>query len=616
MLVGIVGLLVAAACANRGSGPQGGPKDVTPPRLLKTTPPDNALNVKSSTVELQFDEIVQLESPFDKVVISPPQTTPAEIKALGHKVKVVLKDSLLDSTTYTIDFTDAIVDNNERNRLQGLSLGFSTGDHIDTLEMAGTVIDAETLNPVPGIVVGINNNLHDTAFTTTPFRRITKTNEKGQFRVSNIAHGSYRIFALADMGNNYRFDIPTERIAFLDSIYTPSALVEMHIDTIGSFAVDSVTGAVDSTHFVIDTIVPHYVTTFTPTDIILKSFVEKDHRHYLTRNERKEANRFSLIFSSPCDTLPTIKALNLPDSSFTFLLQKSVNADTLTYWLTDTSAINTDTLRCAVDYFRIDLDTQYHTSDTLDIVYRRPKSSASTGKSQRHGTRKAEKAEDKVPSLALKHNASAKFDINVPLTITLPIPSVVNDTAHYSLQIKKDTVYTPVDAVIVPSDSIGLAFRIDFDWQAATSYRLSLDSAYFIALDSTVTIKQNIDFTTKSLEEYGKLIFKIINYQNCEVIQLINKNDVVVRSVPTTSATTTIEYLAPDVYYARLFLDRNHNGIWDTGSYSGRMQAEEVYYFPYEIELRAFWDVEEEWDINELPLTRQKPAALVKPLGK
>ena len=211
-------ILTILGCASRGSGPQGGPKDTTPPKLLKCNPENGATNVSTNKIQLTFDEIVLVQSTFEKVVISPPQTNIPTIKASGHKVNVNLQDSLRSNTTYTIDFTNSIIDNNERNELNGFTFSFATGDFIDTLRLSGTIIDSETLNPIPNLIVGIHSNLNDTAFTSIPFERITKTNNEGKFTINNIREGQYHVFAISDIGSNYYFDIPTEQIAFDDSV--------------------------------------------------------------------------------------------------------------------------------------------------------------------------------------------------------------------------------------------------------------------------------------------------------------------------------------------------------------------------------------------------------------
>ena len=271
-------ILTILGCANRGSGPQGGPKDTTPPKLLKCTPENGATNVSSPKIQLTFDEIVLVQSTFEKVTISPPQSNMAIIKASGHKVNVELQDSLKSNTTYTIDFSTSIVDNNERNELDGFTFSFATGDFIDTLKLSGTIVDAETLNPIPNLVVGIHSNLNDTAFTSIPFDRITKTNNEGKFTINNIKEGGYHVFAISDIGNNYYFDIPIEQIAFSDSIYTPICTTETTYDTIFHYTIiDSVNNIIDSTQLIIDSIITKYYDK------------EKCNYHYASRscNERR-----------------------------------------------------------------------------------------------------------------------------------------------------------------------------------------------------------------------------------------------------------------------------------------------------------------------------------------
>ena len=104
----IIALIVIAwtvrSCANRGQGPQGGPKDITPPTVVKETPENGALNYKSKQIEVEFDELVLTEKVMDNVVISPPQLKLPDIKTRGKKLLVVFNEDLKDSTTYTIQF--------------------------------------------------------------------------------------------------------------------------------------------------------------------------------------------------------------------------------------------------------------------------------------------------------------------------------------------------------------------------------------------------------------------------------------------------------------------------------------------------------------------------------
>ena len=604
LLLVIFCILTILGCANRGSGPQGGPKDTTPPKLLKCTPENGATNVTSNKIQLTFDEIVLVQSTFEKVLISPPQTNMAIIKASGHKVNVDLQDSLKPNTTYTIDFTNSIVDNNERNELNGFTFSFATGDFIDTLKLSGTIIDSETLNPIPNIVVGIHSNMNDTAFVSIPFDRITKTNNEGKFTINNISEGQYHVFALADIGNNYYFDVPIEQIAFDDSIYTPICTTEITYDTISHYAIiDSINNIVDSTQLIIDSIITTNNHTYTPDDVILFAFTEKSNRQYLSKSARTERHKLTLEFAVTCDSLPILKPLNIADSIFTYMLQESTNKDTLIYWLTDTLAWQQDTLQIETTYQKRD-DSIYWQTDTITFLYRAPKTNK----------KKNDDKEQKPEYHTINSNKSTSFDVYTPLILTFDVPTAMtpNDTTWYQLQEKVDTNWVDLDAKLLKGDSIGLKYQIEYEWKPATDYQLIVDSALFISFTGMATHKETIAFKTKSLEEYAVLIFELTNHTGKEVIQILNKDDKAIKQQAATDAKVKFEYMKPDTYYARLFIDENGNGKWDSGNYKEKRQSEKIYYYPYDIELRAFWDVEEVWNINELPILEQKPKELIK----
>ncbi len=594
----IITLFTAINCANRGTGPQGGPKDTTPPKIQKTNPENGTLNYTNKSVTLFFDEIVLLESSSEKVVISPPQTKAATMKALGSKISVTLNDTLKENTTYTIDFSDAIVDNNEKNKLDGYSFCFSTGDQIDTLKISGIVIDASTLNPVSGILVGIHSNLEDSAFTSLPFDRITRTNSKGEFTVNNIKEGSYKLYALKDAGSNYKLDASqNEQLAFNDSIYIPTCSVTMISDT--TFRADTLDTALQ----VIDTIITYPRYTYSPIEITMQAFTETNIRQYLAESARPERYKFTLTFGAPCDTLPEV---SLVDSTRTlnYYFQPNETNDTLTYWLNDTTDIKSDTLRIQAKYQKTINDTLRWQTDTLRLLYRAPKA------------RKGETP--KAPQL-ISSNASQLFEIYKPLDFNFMRPVEMNREVSYILeeQINDSTWKKIVGAEIEPVDSFGLKYRIEHKWKESTTYRAILDSALFFTLDSIYTDSTAYTLKTKALDTYGKLIFTFINHTGYEVVQIISQDEKIIAQQQLTPDSLahnqlTFEYMTPGTVYAKLFVDSNQNGEWDTGEYATRRQAEQVYYFPYSIELRALWDVEEEWDIIEVPLLEQKPTELMK----
>lgn len=153
--------------------------DETPPKVVGATPADHATNVHRKHIYINFDEFITIDNPTENVVVSPPQLEAPEIKGQGKRISVELMDSLKPNTTYTVDFSNAISDNNEGNPLGNYTYSFSTGDHIDTLEVAGYVLEADNLEPVKGILVGLYSNMEDSAFQKTPMMRVSRTDSRG-----------------------------------------------------------------------------------------------------------------------------------------------------------------------------------------------------------------------------------------------------------------------------------------------------------------------------------------------------------------------------------------------------------------------------------------------------
>ena len=223
--------LLFTACAKMGN-PDGGWFDETPPRILGSTPADKATGVKGKKIAIFFDEYIKLDNPSEKVVVSPPQFEQPEITGQGRSVKVELQDSLKQNTTYTIDFSDAISDNNEGNPLGNYTFTYSTGDHIDTLEVSGCVIDASNHEPIKGILVGLYDDTADSAFCKKPMVRVSRTDGNGRFVIKGIAEGNYRVYALQDVDGNYMFSQKSEMLAFNHDIITPTSKPDIRQDTI------------------------------------------------------------------------------------------------------------------------------------------------------------------------------------------------------------------------------------------------------------------------------------------------------------------------------------------------------------------------------------------------
>ncbi|CDF14345.1 uncharacterized protein BN821_00149 [Bacteroides sp. CAG:98] len=598
-------MIVVYSCASMGN-PDGGPYDEEPPKFVRSTPKPFAINSKEKKVTIEFDEFIKLEKAAEKVVVSPPQLEQPEIKASGRKVVVGLVDSLRPNTTYTIDFADAIVDNNEGNPLGNYAFTFSTGTTIDTMEVSGTVLSASDLEPVKNIQVGLHSDLSDSAFMKKPFDRVSRTDSRGHFSIRGIAPGKYRIYALMDGNQNYLFDSKTEMIAFSDSIIIPAMEDAMRQDTIWK---DSLT---------IDTIKSVGYTRFLPDDIILRAFKEENDRQYLTRSERDKENHFVLTFSARADTLPTLKGLNF-DERDAFIIEKTDRNDSICYWIKDSLIYQMDTLEIQMDYLATDtLDRLVPQTDTLFLANKltraeREKLEAKAAEEKEKERKKKEKKGEKIEPeptkfLTLNVDAPSAFDLdrNVYLSFDEPVASI--DTAAIHMEIKKDSLWEEIPFLFVSDSVLPRKYEILAEWEPEKEYQLSIDSMAFKGVYGLHTNKVKQTMKVKKLDEYGTILLNITGADSTAVVELLDGSGKVLRQQRITPQNTAdFYYLNPGTkFYIRLFNDRNGNGVWDTGKYSEHLQPEEVYYFPKVWEMKANFEFEENWNINAVPVEKQK----------
>jgi hypothetical protein len=285
------------------------------------------------------------------------------------------------------------------------------------------------------------------------------------------------------------------------------------------------------------------------------------------------------------------------------LLQVSKNLDTITYWLTDSLAIGMDSIYLQMQYKVTDsLYNLVDKTDTVLAVYRHSRMSEKT-----KATMERKKRERK---LELRTNASSSFDIydTIRITSTFPLDSVHDTLFH--LEQKVDTLLQPIPFVIQKKDSISMTLYVLANLQPEMSYQLKIDSAacqdiYGACNDS---IKKTIKL--KSKNDYSSLRVKMNHFDARARIQLLNDKESVVREVAATSDGVKFEYLAPNTYFLRLYIDVNGDGKWTTGDWLLKRQPEPIYYYPKRLKLRANWDFEETFDHLAKPQILSKPKAL------
>ena len=597
-------VIIGYSCASMGT-PDGGPYDEMPPKFLGSSPKLHAVNVKGTKFELEFDEFIKLEKASEKVVVSPQLEQP-EIKVVGKKVVGELLDNLKEGVTYTIDFSDAIVDNNEGNPMGHFTYSFSTGTSIDTMEVSGTVLNAADLEPIKGILVGLHKNLNDSAFTQLPFDRVSRTDSRGHFSIRGVAPGEYRIYALMDGNQNYLFDSKTEAIAFSDSIIIPTMMPATRQDTIWK---DTLT---------IDTIKTVGYTRFMPDNIILRVFKEENTRQYFSRAQRDKENHFILKFSAKADTLPTLTGLNF-DAMDAFIVEPNVGNDSICYWIKDSLVYQMDTLQIKMDYLYIDsLNQLVPKTDTIYLANKltraqkeklAKKEAEEKEKERKKKEKKGEKIEpETTPFLKMDVDAPSKFDINKNILLAFEEPVVRMDTSAIHVNVKEDTLWVKTPFLLMADSVVPRRYELLASWEPGKEYQLQIDSAAIAGLYGLHTNRVEQTLKVKQQDEYGTLLLNLPGVdQNCIVELLDNSGKVLRQQAVTPEGTADFYYLAPNTkYYIRMFNDRNGNKLWDTGVFEKGIQPEEVYYFPKVWEMKANFEFEETWDVHAVPVDKQK----------
>lgn len=597
--------LIAVACANMAT-PEGGAIDFDPPKVVRTSPAFNATNVTKGKIVIEFDENVTIDRPSENVIITPPQKSFPVIQTVNRKLTVEIKDTLIDNTTYTIDFTSAIKDNNEGNPLENFSFSFSTGDVVDSLTISGKVLTAENLEPVKGMYVGLHSNLNDTAFTKVRFERISRTNESGEFIIRGVAPGTYRLYALDDTNRDYMYDNPAEAIAFFETLIQPSSERATRFDTI----------YVDTTKRVIDTIKAVQYTRFLPDNIVMRSFKSDFQRQYLQKYERTP-NKLTILFGAPTE-MPILEPLNFDGTGDWAVLERAQKNDTLTYWLKDQKLIETDTLAFRITYLKTDsLNQSVPFADTLKFVDRTRKKTEKELEKERKQKEKDER-EGKIPPpvfLDIVNNLSSSWDTykNIQLEFKEPIKDSLR--SKIILQQLKDTIYADIPFQLVADSLNGRKYSIRHKWTYGSEYKIRIDSASVHSIYGLWNNKLEQTFKVKREDEYGQLAIRVAGIDTIpSFIELLDKSDKPIRKSKVKHGAALFRDLTPGTYYARIILDANNNGVWDTGDYEKQLQPEMVCYSPKAYEIKAYFDHDEEepWFIDPSTLAKQKPMEITK----
>jgi len=573
-------------CANPVS-PSGGPVDTSPPLVISCEPENYSIGFDLDRAIINFDEFVKLTNIGEQVIISPPVKEMPEFSIKGKSVIIDFKEELLENSTYNIFFGNAISDITEGNPISNFSYVFSTGNYLDSLSVEGSVANAFDLNPEEGVFVMLYPLDNDTVqidslpYKVRPFY-VSRTDETGHFLLNNLKDEEFLLFALRDVNSNFLYDQPNEEIAFSDDFIKPEYIAPVQPDTlvvdsisIDTLAVDSISIdsiAVDSIS--IDTLSLEPV-IITKLDLFL--FQEIDSTQRILNNKWSKQSLIEFYFKFPAKE-PEIKIIKPILNENDTLIEYSTLKDTAFIWL-----INSKT-----DSISMIISDNNEIVDTLELAL-----------DQKTVKNKSKGDKPKQTKLKLKHNIkSASLDLNRDIEFRSDYPLIYYNFSGILLIENEDTLTANASF----SDAVKRKIKILHQWKEGTPYKIIFPDSCLTDILNQSNDSILIDFTTKKMEDYGvfNLNFTVKDNEVQYILQLMNDKDVIVENrFLSDSQLLKFEYLKPGNYKIKTITDANFNRNWDTGDYNLKLQPEKVLFFPDGITIRANWELEEDWELQQ-----------------
>lgn len=670
VLAFLLSTLFIGSCANQGA-PEGGPYDTQPPRLLQANPSNKATGVRSRRLVLNFDEYIKLSSDQDKIIVSPAQLKPARITTSGHSVIIHLEDSLRPATTYSFYFDDAIMDNNEDNALEDFSYLFSTGDKVDSMQVSGRVVDALTYEPIGDLLIGAYHpaQMSDSTLAQRTFPYVSKSNKMGRFTLRGLPDSTYLVFATKDNDRNYRYNEPSEGLAFSLRSYHTSLKDSLRTDTL---RIDSIVRR-DTLHR--DSLITRPYTYYYPQDVALRYSVPTIIRKGIERHSRVDSLLCRIEFLSPTGSFPAIRSLDKPSAPATQLYLASMKGRTLDLWLRDAELIAGDSVRFALSYERSDsLQRVALHTDTLSFLKPRLRTPR---------TKKGEVEKSPLQLLASGATGLRAQSLEDSLKITASRPLARLPKEVLQLTVTVDSTTKPLDFTLVQDSLDRLSYSLHFARGYGQQYQLKLDSAAVRDIYGAAADSLSFSQSTLAEQELGQLSVQLKGIREHALVQLLDKSDAVIAQTkalpiakdstqrataqPKASPTPQSEAsdavlqqllskqrqqargaadsltqrpkeathdslsqpsakpatsdslgrlevrfkdLKPGEYYLRLIVDADDNGAFTPGDYP--RQPEEVYYCPQTFAIKKGFTTEEQWDIRATDPMESKPQELRK----
>ena len=576
-------MIFSHSCANTTTPPSGGPKDTIPPVITELYPVPGTVNVPvhGTKLELKFNEYVTVKDP-KSLFLSPPLEKSPKFKLKGKGVVITFESDLDSNKTYTLDVTNAIGDNNEGNMFPGYTLVFSTGNVIDSMAVTGIVQDCNTLKPLKGATVLLYKDHADSAVFLKRPDAAVKTDDWGFFSLRNIQDTLFRMYALIDENNNNKYDPESEKIAFIDSLFRPTLIVNDSLPELMKYDMKDTVNCLAR-----------------KTEVELNIFKEKPSKQMIVNKERIGERTAYITFMAPYAQIDSIWIKGVPAEKL--ITQFNIIQDSLEIWVNDQRP-QPDTLFLNVKYMKTDTLGLLN-SFTEEIKLAKPK----------------KKAPGKSSSKDIK-----KEDTTAVYTLTVT-PETIEQNG-YEIEFKYPLVKDAFDSLTfrylnprqqeafgtytVTQDSLNLRkyiIRPNITFQPGYEYFLKIPHRKFMDINGFYNDSTEKKIVLPNDDKLSSMDLVLTGVRNKYIVDLLNeKRDKTIRSyIIDHDETLKFPYLKAGKYSIRITEDLNRNGIVDTGNLLEHRQPEKVRFYKLEdgtflIDIPEMTELEQTIDVQEM----------------
>lgn len=592
----LTGTMFSHSCANTTTPPTGGPKDTIPPVIRKIIPADGTVLVPAHKTKLEFgfNEYVVVKD-AQSIYLSPPQEKAPKYRIKGKSVIVYFEKDLDSNTTYTLDLTNAIADNNEGNMFPGYTLTFSTGERIDSMMMTGTVMDCNTLMPVKGATVmlyayqGDSTVINDTLKVPTdslPYLRrpdaAVKTDDWGYFCLRNIRDTLYRLYAVMDENRNNKYDPDNDKIAFIDTVIRPVIRVNDSLPELQKYLMTDTLACLAR-----------------KSEHELHLFKETPSKQMIVNKERLGERTAYITFMAPYAQVDSLWFKGIPSKKV--ITQFNIKKDSLEIWINDPKP-QPDTLFLNVSYLKT--DSLWKLSPTVEeIKLSKPRKTLAAKSSKRDL-----KHEDTIAVYTTTAQGETVEQYGIEIEFKYPIVKDAFDSLEFRYlnprQQESKGKYT------VTRDSLNLrkyVVRPEVKFMQGYEYFLKIPHRKFQDINGFWNDSTEVKVSLPNDDKLSTVNLNLSGVKNYYIVDLLNeKRDKVLRSYRIDKdCTLPFPYLKAGKYSIRIIEDINGNGIVDTGNLLSHKQPEKVRFYKLKdgtflIDIPEMTELDQDINIEEL----------------